>query len=1097
MTGTGTYPSVSNPGLQGRLALKKEFAYKYEGKIEEIATKTKSMCMAGNSFELSPHQEFVKRFMSYDTPYNSLLLYHGLGSGKTCSASSMTETLRTYSKYMANFKKIIIVASPNVQENFKLQLFDPMKLEKKKGLWVLNGCVGNSLLNDLNAYQIHSLSKEDLTSIIKKIIRDNYSFIGYVSFANFIEKCRQSRDYKKMKHTFESRVIVIDEIHNIRITDQPSDSIGKRVAGMLLELVKNVKGMKFIFMTGTPMYNDAREIIFLLNLFRLNDNRPILRVSELFTKEGELKPDGEKRLLESVNGYVSYVRGENPYTFPYLITPKMYADKHSSFLLPNPTVQFNEKDISVPLKYIDLYGVTLSTGQEEAYNAVVGKLNDSMEDFDLLDSLGYNELLKPIQTLIISYPVDKVFLTGEEGLSHAMQYKTTKTDFEYKETPLRGMFEYDRLGEYSAKMKTILDHIIHSEGTVLVYSQYIAGGIIPFALALEEYGFKRYGEKKMSLFKDKKPDVNVFNMEKRADYKGPFKTAKYAVISGDKLLSPNVNEEISALTQNNVHGERVKVVLISQAGTEGIDLKNLRQVHILEPWYNLNRIEQIIGRARRNCSHKELPLEERNVQLFLHTAYLSDPKVESLDHMIYRIAEKKSIKIGKVTRLLKRASVDCILHQEQQNFSQIEEKVAIILSNGSTMDYVPKDEPFSNFCDYMENCNYACMNEIKPGDKEDTSTFSYAHTKQAKVSDKIKQLYQLRHVYTLNEIIHKLHSTTVTKLNIIRTLQDMIEQESIVSDKFDKTGTLVMVGKLILFQPEELQDPQIPMYQREHPIPMKPLSFTLDSVDVKEQESHPIVEIMRGYYDKATLPPSDQVEMDWYSMYYEATQYIQKQFREIGKAELERYLVTHLCEQSNLKEELDLLNYLFSKTEHSEFEQKLIQYYKPLVLTRDDITYIQLLDRDGIHSKGALYVLRHERIGVEKEIWTRATHTEKEAVEAYPPEPVVVSDLIGFMGFFNDKHYHFKTKQKQVRITTGKYVLNNKKTDLLTLLNDHILHKMNFYTIENTKSLNVFVLSILAEVYLRFLDETRSPRSFLSKMEYYIHIEAPSIKKKK
>ena len=145
MTGTGTYPSVKDQGLQGKIALKKEFAYKYEGKIEEIATKTRSMCMTGNSFELSPHQEFVKRFMSYDTPYNSLLLYHGLGSGKTCSASTMTESLRTYSKYMANFKKIMVVASPNVQENFKLQLFDPSKLEKKKGLWVLDGCVGNSL----------------------------------------------------------------------------------------------------------------------------------------------------------------------------------------------------------------------------------------------------------------------------------------------------------------------------------------------------------------------------------------------------------------------------------------------------------------------------------------------------------------------------------------------------------------------------------------------------------------------------------------------------------------------------------------------------------------------------------------------------------------------------------------------------------------------------------------------------------------------------------------------------------------------------------------------------------------------------------------
>jgi len=83
------------------------------------------------------------------------------------------------------------------------------------------------------------------------------------------------------------------------------------------------------------------------------------------------------------------------------------------------------------------------------------------------------------------------------------------------------------------------------------------------------------------------------------------------------------------------------VVIISQTGTEGIDLKNIRQVHILEPWYNMNRIEQVIGRARRNCSHKELPESERNVQIFLHSCSL-DENIESLDMYLYRICEHKN-----------------------------------------------------------------------------------------------------------------------------------------------------------------------------------------------------------------------------------------------------------------------------------------------------------------------------------------------------------------------------------------------------------------------------------------------------------------------
>jgi hypothetical protein len=82
----GIYPHLDDPQLQKKITLKKEFAYKYDGAIESVSKKSKKICMKNTTFELNPHQEFVKRFISYNTPYNGLLLYHGLGSGKTCSA---------------------------------------------------------------------------------------------------------------------------------------------------------------------------------------------------------------------------------------------------------------------------------------------------------------------------------------------------------------------------------------------------------------------------------------------------------------------------------------------------------------------------------------------------------------------------------------------------------------------------------------------------------------------------------------------------------------------------------------------------------------------------------------------------------------------------------------------------------------------------------------------------------------------------------------------------------------------------------------------------------------------------------------------------
>ena len=82
----------------------------------------------------------------------------------------------------------------------------------------------------------------------------------------------------------------------------------------------------------------------------------------------------------------------------------------------------------------------------------------------------------------------------------------------------------------------------------------------------------------------------------------------------------------------------------------------------------MNRIEQIIGRAVRTCSHKLLPLSKRNVQIFMHASYLHNRR-EATDLYVYRMAEMKSLQIGAVSRILKETSIDCILNVGQQNFS--------------------------------------------------------------------------------------------------------------------------------------------------------------------------------------------------------------------------------------------------------------------------------------------------------------------------------------------------------------------------------------------------------------------------------------------
>jgi hypothetical protein len=1090
---TDIYPHLDDPQFQKKITLKKEFRYRYDGAISSVKEKSKTMCKKTSSFELSPHQEFVRKFISYQNPYNSLLLYHGLGSGKTCSAISITESLRMYSKYVPHFKKILMVASPNVQENFKLQLFDPSKLTRVNGLWNLHGCVGNTLLKELNIDNTQEMKREDLIYRIRKIIKDNYSFIGYGSFANFIEKQLSNRNIKKLQNMFRSRIIVIDEIHNIRITEKSSDSIGKKIASMLNKLVQYVKGIKFIFLTGTPMYNDPKEIIYLLNLMNLNDNRTTLQIKDVFTESGELKEGGTEKLQEKANGYISYVRGENPYVFPYMITPSMFKDPHSSLLSTPPTIQFNDKKIT-PIEHLDLYEISLSDHQENAYLKTIELIEEKKtEDFENIDSLGYNDLMKPIQHLLITYPHEEGYYTGDEGLQYVMQYRESlyppsRNEFVYNDTPLKGMFEYDQIGKYSSKIKSLLDNILDSKGIVLVYSQYINGGLVPIALALEELGMKRFGEKSKTLFRDKKEDLNVYNL-KRESYQGKFKQAKYAIISGEKMLSPDNNEEIYALTHDNDEGQQIKVVLISQAGTEGIDLKNVRQVHVMEPWYNLNRIEQIIGRARRNCSHSELPLSERNFTLFLYTSVLKEKKRESLDNLLYRMAEKKSIKIGKVSRILKSVSVDCLLNQEQQQFAKMTERISLVLSNGQKIIYDVKDKPFSSLCDYSDQCEYQCINSVSPFEKEDILTYSYKDTQNNKLEDKIKTLFSKKHVYTKEEILTLIRSPLE---ELLRTLTDMIEQKIPISDKYSKPGYLVQVADLYLFQPMELTDPRTLLYDRTRPIPFHPKSYVLDTqrvdtekveerVETKKDKPKNVLDELEELYKRATIPSEDPDE-DWYTLFPKASDYMKKH-TSITDDQLEEFLIHHLCEQLNSEKEWNVLQALES-SELNEFQEKIKEYYENKYVIKEEITAIGLLTKEGNKSSIVPYIKTDYS-------WRKATPTEKNLFEGmYTFEKTPMHSTIGFMGYYTDHTYQFKIKEKKNPDTRGSYLLIKKKSDIIDFLNEVILKKTVF-TKENTKTNKITrtELSILSELYMRYLDRTKKERYFLSKVEYYLYIE--------
>jgi hypothetical protein len=117
--------------------------------------------------------------------------------------------------------------------------------------------------------------------------------------------------------------------------------------------------------------------------------------------------------------------------------------------------------------------------------------------------------------------------------------------------------------------------------------------------------------------------------------------------------------------------------MITQSGAEGISLKNVRQVHIMEPFWNYVRLEQVQGRAIRICSHKDLPMVERTVEVFTYLMKFSeqqkkDRKVDetiatrdkglTTDQIIYTLMMTKRRLSEQIFEVMKSSAIDCTLN---------------------------------------------------------------------------------------------------------------------------------------------------------------------------------------------------------------------------------------------------------------------------------------------------------------------------------------------------------------------------------------------------------------------------------------------------
>jgi hypothetical protein len=245
---------------------------------------------------------------------------------------------------------------------------------------------------------------------------------------------------------------------------------------------------------------------------------------------------------------------------------------------------------------------------------------------------------------------------------------------------------------YSPKFLSMLENIQDQDhqGLHLVYSQFrTAEGIGLFTAVLKKNGFAQFKIKKssigmweidMSEIDEGKPTFALYTGTETAEEKEIIRH----IYNGEwDDIPESIGSVLKAKYRNNNMGEVIKVFMITSSGSEGINLRNTRYVHIMEPYWHPVRLEQVIGRARRICSHKDLPIALQTVEVFVYIMVFSEAQLKSdeaielkrkdlsksiphfpitSDQYLFEISEIKANLTMQLTDAIKESAFDCYIY---------------------------------------------------------------------------------------------------------------------------------------------------------------------------------------------------------------------------------------------------------------------------------------------------------------------------------------------------------------------------------------------------------------------------------------------------
>ena len=564
-----SYPKINDKDFYNKInkKFKKYTIPKDKGTINQYCKPKK--------LQLQIPQKFVSEFINPQTPYKGLLVYHRIGSGKTCTAIQVAEKWK-------HIRNIVIILPASLKGNFRNELRS-------------QHCGNDIYLTKQERLKLLKLDPKDKE--FKEIVKKSNDRINKVytiySYNKFIDLALNRK--LKLKNT----LLIIDEVQNM------VSETGIYYSELQNIIDKADSKLRIILLSATPMFDKPYEIALTMNLLQLPTPIPIGKEFEntfIGKQKNEYYAKNMKLFKKYIKGFVSYYKGSPDYTFPEL-----------------------------KIKYVKC---EMSNFQYNAYKSVLNK---------------EGKQIKKIKKKYINVSeLPNNFYIGARFVSNIVfPNKYTNID---GFNSLKKIEIIKRLDKYSTKFNKIINQL-KKKGKTFIYSSFKEhAGIKSLVKVLEAFGYKNYIKH------------------------GPGKK-RFAIWSSDENMV--VKEEIREIfnRKNNLYGEKLKIILGSPAIKEGVSLKAVKYVHILEPYWNNSRIEQVIGRASRFCSHVDLPKDERIVKINIYMA-TSEYSKNTVDQYIKKMSDNKNKIIKSFELALKESAIDCNLNKYANN--NIKDKLNII-----------------------------------------------------------------------------------------------------------------------------------------------------------------------------------------------------------------------------------------------------------------------------------------------------------------------------------------------------------------------------------------------------------------------------------